>query len=191
MRVTPRTRYAIVGFLLASAISFILPDVASSAGRSFRRSAKSRGPAVHLPRGVSRSFHHSGFFRGTTGFLGNKSGFVFVNGLNFSQVHQSGFLRTTSGFLDNKSGVIVLNGSDRFSRGFHHSGFGGLGGFGGSGRGDFIDEGTVIIIQHPQSAGSTHSREPAANSTYVDPEWVDGGHGVEVLKHGHWTSPNG
>jgi hypothetical protein len=111
-----------------------------------------------------------------------------VNGLDrFSQVHQSGFLRNPSGFLDNKSGVIVVNGSDRFSRRFHPSGLGGFGGFAGGG---FIDDGAVIIIQHPQSAAAGQSREPANGGTYVDPQWVDGGHGVEVLKPGYWTSAN-
>jgi hypothetical protein len=46
----------------------------------------------------------------------------------------------------------------------------------------------VIIIQAPPPppvAGDI--AEPTASKTYVPSRWVDGGHGVQVLEHGHWV----
>ena len=58
------------------------------------------------------------------------------------------------------------------------NGFGFVGGVGG------FSEQPVIIIQQFQPAPIT---EPATNRIYVQPRWVDGGHGVEVLRPGYWT----
>jgi hypothetical protein len=73
---------------------------------------------------------------------------------------------------------------DRFDRSDFQSRFGGKVGFAG---GHVIDGGDVIIIQVPSSVPApSRSREPAHSSTYVEPQWVDGGHGVEILKSGYW-----
>jgi hypothetical protein len=45
----------------------------------------------------------------------------------------------------------------------------------------------VIIIQQFQSSTANEAREPARDEIYVPPQWVDGGHGVQVLKPGYWT----
>jgi hypothetical protein len=58
--------------------------------------------------------------------------------------------------------------------------------FGFVGVGEPADQG-VIIIQQVQPAATSEPREPAKNETYVPPHWVDGGHGVQVLKPGYWT----
>ena len=47
----------------------------------------------------------------------------------------------------------------------------------------------VIIIQQFQPAAATDPVEPTKNGVYVQPRWVDGGYGVEVLQPGYWTYP--
>ena len=77
-----------------------------------------------------------------------------------------------------------LDRSGRFHRQdfFSHpsNGFG----FGG---GIAVSEQPVVIIQQFQPTPTTEPREPATNRIYVEPRWVDGGHGVEVLQPGYWT----
>jgi hypothetical protein len=51
------------------------------------------------------------------------------------------------------------------------------------------DEQPVIIIQQFQPAAATDPMEPAKKGIYVQPRWVDGGYGVEVLQPGYWTYP--
>jgi hypothetical protein len=53
--------------------------------------------------------------------------------------------------------------------------------------GHVSDVGDVVIIQLPSSA-SNPSREPAQTGTYVYPQWVDGGQGVEILRPGYWSN---
>jgi hypothetical protein len=55
--------------------------------------------------------------------------------------------------------------------------------------GHVIDAGDVVIIQLPSSA-SNPSREAALAGTYIYPQWVDGGHGVEILRQGYWSDTN-
>jgi hypothetical protein len=59
--------------------------------------------------------------------------------------------------------------------------------FGWFGVGGVVDEQPVIIIQQFQPPAATEPREPDTNRVYVQPRWVDGGHGVEVLQPGYWT----
>jgi hypothetical protein len=74
---------------------------------------------------------------------------------------------------------------DRFDRSAFRSRFGRELGFIG---GHVIDTGGVIIVEVPSAAPAPFSsREPAHNGIYVDPQWVDGGHGVEILKPGYWS----
>jgi hypothetical protein len=49
-----------------------------------------------------------------------------------------------------------------------------------------IDAGDVVFIQVPSSAPNP-SREPAQTGTYVYPQWLDGGHGGEILGAGYWS----
>jgi hypothetical protein len=56
----------------------------------------------------------------------------------------------------------------------------------------FIDGGRgfseVITIQQSQPTPNIEPSEPD-NRVYVQPRWVDGGYGVEVLQPGYWTDP--
>ena len=68
---------------------------------------------------------------------------------------------------------------------FNRFGFFGPGGVVGG----VIDEQPAIIIQQFQPAPVTQLNGSATNRVYVQPRWVDGGHGVEVLQPGYWTEP--
>jgi hypothetical protein len=68
-----------------------------------------------------------------------------------------------------------------FSHPFHGFGFVGVGGV--------VDEQPVIIIQQFQPAATAQPSEPAENRIYVQPRWVDGGFGVQVLQPGYWADP--
>jgi hypothetical protein len=97
------------------------------------------------------------------------------------QMHrQQSFLRPFHDF--DSSGRFRAPGfhrQDFFSHPFKGFGFvGGVGGFSGQ---------PVIIIQQFQAAPNTEPREPATNRVYVQPRWVDGGYGVEILQPGYWT----
>jgi hypothetical protein len=67
-----------------------------------------------------------------------------------------------------------------FSRRFHGLGFVGVDGLGGQ---------PVIIIQQFQAPAVREPEESTNNKIYVPPKWVDGGHGVQVLKPGYWSAP--
>ena len=60
--------------------------------------------------------------------------------------------------------------------------------FGVDGLGDQGDQ-QVIIIQQSPPAPTAKPSEPAENRIYVQPRWVDGGYGVQVLEPGYWTVP--
>ena len=56
----------------------------------------------------------------------------------------------------------------------------------------FFDEdepNIVIIMQQSQFVPNTEPRKPAKKGIYVQPQWVDGGYGVQVLWAGHWADP--
>lgn len=83
----------------------------------------------------------------------------------------------------------TINRQHSFSRPFNRFGLQPFNRFGGFGVGGFIDEQPVIIIQQFQSPAATEPREPATNKIYVQPRWVDGGYGVQVLQPGYWAEP--
>jgi hypothetical protein len=76
-----------------------------------------------------------------------------------------------------------------FSRPFNRFGLHPFNRFGWFGVGGVIDEQPVIVIQQFQSPAATEPREPATNRIYVQPRWVDGGYGVQVLQPGYWADP--
>ena len=47
----------------------------------------------------------------------------------------------------------------------------------------------VAITQQSSSAPNTAASVPAEKRVYVQPHWVDGGYGVQVLQPGYWTVP--
>jgi len=73
-----------------------------------------------------------------------------------------------------------MHGRPSFSNRFHGFGF-----FDGDG----LDDQQVVIIQQSPSAPTTEPSAPAENRIYVQPRWVDGGYGVQVLQPGYWTTP--
>jgi hypothetical protein len=44
-----------------------------------------------------------------------------------------------------------------------------------------------ISIQQFQPEPTTERTEPAKKGIYVEPRWVDGGYGVQVLQPGYWA----
>ena len=72
-------------------------------------------------------------------------------------------------------GVSRPSGQQTFSRGFRHSRF-----FGGEGFG-----GADVTAEQYQPAPTVAPDKPA-NKRYVQPRWVDGGYGVQVLEPGYW-----
>jgi hypothetical protein len=122
--------------------------------------------------GAVRSFGGSGRFRGSTIHR------------PFGAAHSSGdFRRFGAPVIQRQPSFLHdLETSGRFHRQdfFLHpfNGFGFVGGVGG------FSEQPVVIIQQFQPAPIT---EPATNRIYVQPRWVDGGYGVEVLQPGYWT----
>jgi hypothetical protein len=51
---------------------------------------------------------------------------------------------------------------------------------------------SVIVIQPEATAQPSEpaqASEPAGNKIYVQPRWVDGGYGVQVLQPGYWADP--
>lgn len=120
----------------------------------------------HFAFGAARSFGGSGRFKA--------SGAAHSSG---------GFRRFGAPVIQRQPSFLHdLETSGRFHRQdfFLHpfNGFGFVGGVGG------FSEQPAVIIQQFQPAPIT---EPATNRIYVQPRWVDGGHGVEVLQPGYWT----
>src|SRR3989442_1741147 len=72
-------------------------------------------------------------------------------------------------------GISRPSGQQTFSHGFRHSRF-----FGGEGFG-----GADVTAEQYQPAPTVAPDKPA-NKRYVQPRWVDGGYGVQVLEPGYW-----
>ena len=83
-------------------------------------------------------------------------------------------------------GAAVIHRQRAFLRPFNRFGFNR---FGFPGVGGVVDEQPLIIIQQFQPGATTDPMEPSANRIYVQPRWVDGGHGVQVLQPGYWADP--
>jgi hypothetical protein len=132
----------------------------------------------HFAFGAARSFGGSGRFKASRihGSFGAAHSFRSGSFKAAKIDRQPSFLRP---FHDlDRSGRF--HRQDFFSHPFHGFGFGG---------GVVVSEQPVVIIQQFQPAPVTEPREPATNRVYVQPRWVDGGYGVEVLQPGHWTDP--
>ena len=76
-----------------------------------------------------------------------------------------------------------MQGQRSFSDRFNRFGFFGMGGLPDQG------DQQVIIIQQFQPALTAEPSKPGENRIYVQPRWVDGGYGVQVLEPGYWTVP--
>jgi hypothetical protein len=106
-------------------------------------------------------------------------GFILAIGINLT-LHHFAFGAARSFGSSGRFRGSTMHRQHSFSHPFHGFGFVGGGG---------VSEQPVIIIQQFQPPAATEPREPAANRIYVQPRWVDGGHGVEVLQPGYWTDP--
>jgi len=72
--------------------------------------------------------------------------------------------------------VSSLHQEQTHAHDFHRPRFLGRDGFGG----------VEVTVEQSQSAPNMEPEKPDKKRTYVQPHWVDGGHGVEILEPGHW-----
>jgi hypothetical protein len=98
-------------------------------------------------------------------------GFIFAIGITLTQPYLA-FGAAQSFGRSGGSGASRMQG--------HRFGFFGVDGFGDQ---------QVIIIQQSPPPPTAKPSEPAENRIYVQPRWVDGGYGVQVLEPGYWTVP--
>jgi hypothetical protein len=101
-------------------------------------------------------------------------GFILAIGITLIQPYLA-FGASQSFGRSGSSGASRMHG--------HRFGFFGVDGLGNQG------DQQVIIIQQPQPALTAKPSEPVENRIYVQPRWVDGGYGVQVLEPGYWTVP--
>ena len=105
-------------------------------------------------------------------------GFILAIGITLIQPYLA-FGAGQSFSRSGSSGASRMQGQRPFNR---------FGFFGVDGLGDQGDQ-QIIIIQQFQPAPITEPRGPATDRIYVQPRWVDGGYGVEVLQPGYWADP--
>src|SRR5262249_44317486 len=130
----------------------------------------------HFAFGAARSFGGSGRFRGATIHR------PFVT-------HSSGDFRRFGAPVIHRqpSFLHAFETSGRFPRQhFFPSPFFGFGFGGGYG---VYGEQPAIIIQQFQPPVFAQASEATENRVYVQPRWVDGGYGVQVLQPGYWADP--
>ena len=112
-------------------------------------------------------------------------GFIFAIGITLTLPYSRfGAARSFGGSGRFRGSTIDRQHS--FLRPFNRFGVVPFNGFGWFGVGG-VDEQPVIIIQQFQPAPITEPRGPATDKIYVQPRWVDGGYGVEILQPGYWT----
>jgi hypothetical protein len=127
----------------------------------------------HFAFGAARSFGGSGRFRDSTMHR------------TFGAAQFSGDFRTFGAPVIQRQPSFLhdLETSGRFPRQdfFLHP----FNGFGFVGGGGVYGEQPVVIIQQFQPATAAQSSEATENRIYVQPRWVDGGYGVQVLQPGY------
>jgi hypothetical protein len=112
-------------------------------------------------------------------------GFIFAIGITLTLPYLAfGAARSFGGSGRFRGSTIDRQHS--FLRPFNRFGVVPFNGFGWFGVGE-VDEQPVIIIQQFQPAPIPEPRGPATDRIYVQPRWVDGGYGVEILQPGYWT----
>jgi hypothetical protein len=103
----------------------------------------------------------------------------------FSLILATGFTLTLPYLALGATAGAGRSGGSRAAR-MHRQHIQRFGGFVDWGWGEPSDQQT-IIIQHSQPALTSEPKEPAKKEIYVQPRWVDGGYGVEVLQPGYWV----
>jgi hypothetical protein len=166
MKTSPKiTRVAFIS-ILAIGITLSQFYLAFGAGRSSGRGFKGSRSARFGASSVSLSGARSA---------------TFSSGVRFThpRTEGQGFLSTTQGFLS-RTDRQRFDGqrffSDRFGFPF---------GFGGTTVIDGFDDGSIIVFV--QTAPAPDLNKPSGKRVYVQPRWVDAGHGVEILEPGRWT----
>jgi hypothetical protein len=71
-------------------------------------------------------------------------------------------------------------GQQTHLRDFHRRGF-------VDGDGFFDGDGGVITVEQPEPAAVIQTEQPVHKGRYVQPRWVDAGHGVQVSEPGYWS----
>jgi hypothetical protein len=82
-----------------------------------------------------------------------------------------------------RSGAFRSSGTHRHggsSHRFQHTGFVGV---------DGPADQDIVIIQQFYPAPTLEPGQPAQKGIYVQPRWVDGGYGVQLLQPGYWLEP--
>ena len=115
-------------------------------------------------------------------------GFIFAIGITLTLPYLAFGASRSFGGSGRFSGSTIHR-QHSFLRPFNRFGLVPFNGFGWSGVGGVDDAQPVIIIQQFQPPAAVQSSEPAANKIYVQPRWVDGGYGVQVLQPGYWADP--
>jgi len=156
-------------FILAIGISLSQFHLAFGAGRSVGKSRSFKG---------SRS---AGFASSVT-FSGSRSATFTASAVRLTHPRNDGFLSTTDGFLSRTDGFLSRTKGQRF---FSHP-FGQFPFAGGVTVIDGFDDQPIIVIQLP-AAPAPDLNKPSGKRIYVQPRWVDAGHGVEILEPGRWT----
>jgi hypothetical protein len=112
-------------------------------------------------------------------------GFILAVGVTLTQPYLA-FGAGQSFARSGSVGASGMHGRPSFSHRFNRFGF-----FDGDGLldGDGFDDQQVVITQQSSSAPTTEASAPPENRVYVQPHWVDGGYGVQVLQPGYWTVP--
>jgi hypothetical protein len=123
-----------------------------------------------LVSGAGRGSGSSGGFRAARGFHTNAQGFRASSGrfLVSPPVGQQTNFR------------VSRPGQRTQLHGFHRRGF-------FDGDGFFNGDGGVITVEQPQPTVIMQAQQPVHKGRYVQPRWVDGGYGVQVLQPGYWT----
>ena len=126
----------------------------------------------HFTFGAARSFGGSGRFRGAT----------------IHRPFAPDFRRFGAPVIQRQPSFLHdLETSGRFPRQhFFPSPFFGFGFGGGYG---VYGEQPAIIVQQFQPPTAAQASEATENRIYVQPRWVDGGYGVQVLQPGYWADP--
>jgi len=62
-----------------------------------------------------------------------------------------------------------------------------LGVYSSNGNGEDESVGVEVTVKQSSPPRTAEPEKPAKARRYVQPQWVDGGYGVEILKPGSWT----
>ena len=142
--------------------------------------------AFQTPQAGAGSFARGGFgprsFAGSTGHRFASRSVIVMNPAR-QVVRFSPFAHRFAVIPRHFVGNTVISrpvGQQTHLYGFHRRGF-------FDGDGFFDGNGGVIPVEQPQPEAIIQPQQPVHKGRYVQPRWVDGGHGVQVSESGYWT----